>query len=1144
MSRISEQVKYTVQQQQVINHKGGNLLVSASAGSGKTRVLIAKIINLILSKQANLKELLVVTFTNDASHELRQRLSKELQNSNERELLEQLDDISVSDILTFDKFCIKIVREFGYSIGVNGNFSVADDSLTKFLQSKALDNIFAEHNKNLDIKFTNLMNYFFTSRNTTSLKSSIVKIYNFLRSKVDNVLDCKPGIEKAYDINFVNNEPINYLNKYILTVVNNYKTNFNNLLLQVEKNGSIALKELFEKAYQNFELFNNDIENNLTVILNNLSFPFTRKKLTADEQDIYEEYKIVKDQFIKNFNFIKNGLKNISLSQVKNDLVYTKNNLITLLNIVSEFDIEFKNLKSKYQILDFYDIEQLANQILNNNAIRESLQEKYKYIFIDEYQDTNDLQESIVKKITKGNNLFMVGDVKQSIYRFRNAEPQIFINKYKLYKDFQTTNTLIELNKNFRSDIDILEFANTVFNNIMTEQTADIDYKNTAKLEFGGEYLCDENLVKVIVVNNTKKEQENLIKKEVYSVKNSKLIKDDFKQLQQEVLVVVQQIHNLIGKTYYDSSSKTYKTIDFGDIAILSRKKSNVMLIIRDILKKAQMPVNCQYKNKLFNNYDVEILVNLLKCIENLQNDTALISSLSSIVGGLSFQELAEIRQFDGSEYFYQAVQNYINNKQDDISFKLASFYNKINNYKLLQHHKNICELICEIVIKEKLDSYFAINNYGDEFENHLHLLLQSIDSIKNYSLTEFINYLETFGFNNEYDETISDGDNSITISTIHASKGLEYPVVFLIDTGSNFGSQSVKEKILLENNYGLASKNFNAEDKIEYDSPISLGFKLKINDEQTREEMRLLYVALTRPKHFLTVVGSLDLNKYILPKNSFEISNCNNYLSWILSVLNSNQISKLIKNEKVELCTGKKSAEFIKIDGEIIENNIVENTFKNINSEIQFNNLQSILNAEFKHSNIRKKQSASMVLEQDYINIPKNKNHIKNSDQDFVFIGTEYHKFMQLLDFSKLDEISNQINTALNNGLINQAEVDLIDTKCLENAIKDINKFIDNNDVILKEKQFLCYLPANELINTESTEKILVQGVADLIIVKPEEIILIDYKTSRIKDEKEFAKRYASQLNIYAKAIESYYHKKVSKKIIYSFYLNKPVLI
>lgn len=1152
----------TDKQKQVIKHSSGNLLVSASAGSGKTKVLITKLVDLILNKQATLSELLVVTFTNDASTEMKVRLAKELQTSNDDFLRAQLDDLSTSDILTFDKFCIKVVREFGYEIGITNGFGVADDSLAKFLQSKALDNIFNLHNKNADIKYQSLMEQFFGNRSFSALKSGLTKVYNFLRTKSLDDGYYKTLLDKTYSANFDTNIALEFLNNFLLQNVETFKAQINDCKFRAEQFGCDYLTKIADNWLADLSFFGDSFEKNYVLLCSGFSLKqLGNKKLPAEEQQIKQEMSAIKAKFVQALENVV-AQKHKSVEQLKTDITSTKRNLGLLYQLVDEFDKEYSRLKQAYQVYDFCDFEIFAGKILQNQHISLAIKNRYKYIFIDEYQDTNEIQDQIIKFVSSGDNLMMVGDVKQSIYRFRQAEPKIFLNKYNLYKDFQNANSVIELNKNFRSETDILNFANFVFDGIMFKQNCGVDYKNTSRLEFGGKQRQDgEQKLKMILINSTADGQDDQAEQddqtqnsqaeqgefEYYSVKNSQLTKSEFSTIEKEAQIVASEISKMLGVTYFDAKTKQNKKIDFCDIAILSRKKSGIVLAIADTLKSYGIPTNCTYKCNLYKSFDIQIILNILKLVQNRQNDVALISTLSIASNGLLFDDMAKIRrEFADQKFFYECVDLYAENFDDDISKKIEACFQKIAQYDNFAQRHNLCELVLHIVEQEKLETYFAINNNGRQFDSHLQLFLNSLNSIKHYSLTEFVNYVDTFASEISVDVNTKDSDNAVQISTIHSSKGLEYPFVIVIDAGEEFGNQSLQDIVLTENDFGISTKTLDAENRFVYDTPIHMAFKNKIKQEERKEEMRLLYVALTRPKNFLTIIGTANIGNISKINTPNDVLQQNSYLKWILGLFEPHEIKKLLQTGELQKdCCGSQLCVSV-VQDECFAAAPQQTEIEN-ESNFFADRFAEIVNKKFDVSNLVKKNSVSRILEEDdHYNIEnfEAQQTSRLDDTDFALIGTIYHKIMQNIDFVSQVGASEQIQQMLQKKLLNEQELEFVDIDQIENARKNLAKYIQREDILLKEQQFLCCLPANQLIKSNLKDKILVQGIADLIIVKPAEIILVDYKTSRIKNIQNLKQKYETQLKIYAKAIEEYYKKPVNQKIIYSFYLNKEIFV
>lgn len=1172
---------WTDAQKDVIKHSKGNLLVSASAGSGKTSVLIEKIVNLILDGQTKLKNLLVVTFTNSASQEIKLRLQNAIENSGDELLIGQLEDLSTSDILTFDAFCIKIVREFGYTVGQNGNFSVADTSLANFYKSQALDNVFSHHNKNFDLKFYNLSNTFFKNRNDAKLGEVITKISNFLKGRGDDVCYKNMTADNCKISN--TNAIIKYLNNYILDVKNYFVLQLNALKIEALANADDNINKLLDDALQNFNLLGEDFLRNFSLLCTDFmpTMPKKSKKDTAEVLDVKDKYKQLKILYSDAIEgIITPNIKSLTINMMNDDLKKVAEKVDYIFDIVAEFDAEYEKIKSRHQVLDFVDIEQCANKILQNQQIATALQNRYDWLFVDEYQDTSALQEDIVKKVTTGENLFMVGDFKQSIYRFRQAEPKIFINKYNAYKKMQTLGKVLELKTNFRSDNAVLQFNNFVFDKIYKQSLDDFEYQGNADLEFGGKVKSSsaEPQINILLVD-TKKSDDNQDdgdaesesksadvakngditdeqQRAVYSVKNSNLVFDKTKLAEKQALLLANEIKAMLGKKYYDAKTETLKPITYADIAVLGRATKGLLDITQKVLRGVGIPVQTSFKQDLFSNYDMQILLAILKTINNTKDDTPLIVALSNI-GGLSFDDLAVIRQKNRDKtYFYQAVEGYMASQNDQITQKLVQFFDKIKSYQIKSTYMDICEFVLDIANSENLEKYFAVNGLGEQFESDLRLLINNIQSIKGYSLSEFINFVDSFGDAFSFDSTFKDGENAVTLCTIHASKGLEYPVVFLIGANKLFSTKDTSGEVLLDNDWGIMMNSVDVDEHTAYDNLIKNIFKLKILAEEKKEEKRLLYVALTRAKNYLTIIGGCNVQNLECTKTDFEISQQKSFLSWIMGCFDTYDLNALKNKGELTTTIGKtdggngtkirlKVFDLQDFDMSQNKNNQPPKVAQKLIDQKQILN---IWQKKFDKNNLSKKNSVTQILsEEEHYNI-SNFDVAKTDragDDDFLAIGTAYHKYMQLLDFNAdANKIKQQIEALKNQHKILDGESELVCEDKVVLAVQLVGELIDKDDVVLKEQQFLTYMPANNLVKTTRQNKILVQGVADIIIIKPDQIYLIDYKTSRLKNETEYQQKYATQLDIYAKSIQSFYGKPVTKKMIYSFYLNKLITI
>ena len=1142
-----ERSNFTLEQLKAIESEEKTLLVSASAGSGKTRVLITRIIQLIKSKKVSLKNMLVCTFTKLASGEMKNRLKQELEKDAPTDLFFQseLSELSVANISTLHKFCQNLIKEFFYAVQIDPNFNVLEDEHASFLKNKALNNVVESYLKSLDDDFKQIYDIFFENRSDESFKQSIFQIHSFLMAKDSNYIN---QIDKLYNANVNDNFAIKFIIAEKNQAIAYFIEKLENLLLDSKKINSEKLSSIISFDLQILQtLLKADFTNYYSLHQNStFARKFLPKNCLSEEFEILEQVKKVMskakislDSLDKCFYFNE---------KINNDFALSKKLLTKFLEVVYKFNDEYIKLKQKDNSLDFNDLEHYALKILEDKNINNQLSSRFKYVFVDEYQDTNEIQEKIISLLTKDNYIFMVGDVKQSIYMFRECNPQIFINKSEVL----SKNQLVFLNKNFRSDKNILNFCNLIFDNIMTQSTAKLDYKKDARLVYGDTLKVDDSdltHVNILLINKSTKEKEDANLQFPYSVEQDELSKPDSKNIQKEALLIADKINFLKNQKIYDDNIKAYRNITFSDIAILTRSREAIKNI-SNVLISCNIPINAEYKIELYKCFEIRLLISLLKLINNFKDDINLASVMKSICFNFSDDDLAHIRLNSQDEFFYQAVLNY--NKQDEIKDKIDNIFKFINYFKKLLLSNSISTILVKMISYFNLEEKFSSeDNYIEILENINYFIL-NVKNLEDYNLTSLIDYFDTFAGKKEETISIQKNLNSVYVGTIHSSKGLEYPVVFLADSAKDFSTQSQKEKIIKNSELGLAMSSYNVVERVQKDNVIKNILKYKVSLEEKQEEMRLLYVALTRAKNYLYIVGTENLAKVENLFDAYQIKQAKNYLQLILGSLPSN-IIKEINKLNLDINYNSKQLNFsVEIHTADYFNTHLNQKQLNYEVDEEFNfKLEDYFNVKFDNSPFVFKNTVTALVEEDNENynikdFHQSKPDYKQSDEDFLKIGTNYHKVLEKIDFSikNMDELDLSINNLLDNNILFNSDLEFVDKTKILSACKNLSKIISPNDVILKEKQFMYYPTLNSVVNTTNQNRVLVQGMVDLIILKPNEIFVVDYKTSRLTSEQKFKDKYAMQLNLYASAIEKFYNKKVTKKFIYSFYLDKLIIV
>lgn len=1148
---MSNKIKFSVEQQKAIESKEKNLLVSASAGSGKTKVLIERIVRLIKDDNVELSKMLVVTFTKLASLEMKSRLKKELEQEcqTNANLLSQLDEINIANISTLHQFCHNVIKEFFYVLQIEPNFNLLDDVNASFYKTKAVENVFKNYSQKKDDDFESLYEIFYDSRNDKNFKRNVISIYNFLQSKSGDFFS--NSIESCYSTNFDKNPAILYIQKVIGCLLDHYIANFNSLVLPAKQIGSNRILELISQSISRLvALKNSDFASLYTMYDSTKFIPGRFRNLSPEEIEINDQLKILKDKFTKDMKslvpcFYVNGVESLA-----KDFDVNKKYLNKFYEVINEFDKEYRKLKQDKNSLDCNDLEHYALKALSSPSVQKEMQSRFDYIFIDEYQDTNEVQEEIISRLTSNfTNIFMVGDVKQSIYAFRECNPQIFIKKEKQLLN-NTSGEVIRLNANYRSDKDILNFNNLVFDNVMREQTCGIDYKNTSKFIFGESFTRSESKimpVNLCFINTQKKAEEETDLSQIYSVKNDNLLTNQDTLLEKEALLVADKISALLETKIFDNDTKQERNIQYKDIAILTRTKEAIKQIAKVLMQKG-IPVNAEYKVNLFSSYEVKLIIEFLKLLQNSNDDIALSGVLKSPLYNLTDTDLILIKQANENIPFYSAVETYAKNNCDELSRKLRDFYQSIEKYRQLLEYETISGVVRAIITDyDVLEKFFASPNYLEVKEN-LQFFVNSIASIDDNNLSAFLDYIENYTDEKQDLLSIKNSVNSVYIGTFHSSKGLEYPAVFVVGLEKNFSRQSITEKLIKNSELGLGLSTYDIISKFERNSIIKNIMKYQVLEKEKQEEMRLLYVALTRPKCYLFVVAGCDYEKLVNLDDEYSITHAKSHLDYIVGSLGKDTLNNIVTKKQNIIA----HYENLDVNIELFDSDKIINSQQesNTNEDNNISYLINYFNKEFSTNDYAFKNTVTALMQKeneqiDNYNIKNLKiNLSKDDEQDFLLIGNNYHKIMQMLDFKSSEPVLNQINFLKTNGILCDKDFEFVDIKKIETVFEKVKTLIDNSSEYFTEKQFMFYPKLCDVISTSLTNNVLVQGVVDLMIVNANEIFVVDYKTSRISSEKGFVDKYHLQLELYSKAIESFYKKPVTKKIIYSFYLDELIII
>lgn len=1188
--------KWTNEQLSAITQKGNNILVAAAAGSGKTTVLVERIIRKIINDNVDIDKILVVTFTNAAASEMRERILTALYKQidedplNQR-LRKQIVLLNKASICTIDAFCLDIIRNNFFEIGASSNFRIADNTELELLKQEAIEETFEELYLENDDEFNKLIELYAGYKDDENLKNIILKIHNYIQSAPFPEDWLEEQIEK---FNMSNIEDFSQT-EWGKIILKNFRDEVLNsiqilesskhqldMITELSKFSLVVADDINQLKFleQNWDNWERAYE-----IANNLKFKTwpTDKKVVSN---LKEDTKKARDNVKKRISKAVSQTFIYNTEEAVEDINAMYPILKKIKDVTLKFMEKFSEKKSNKNIMDFSDIEHYAlkillkkdeNGIYQKTEVAKKYEEKFNEIAIDEYQDSNLVQEYILTSISNGKNIFMVGDVKQSIYRFRQAKPELFLDKYQKYGlEPNEYGQKIKLFKNFRSRENILDTTNLIFSDIMSADFGEIEYDESEYLNLGATY--EEPTENVEFAGKTEldiidlKKEENEDGEEIEEDNSSELLE----KTEIEAKFVANRIQKLIKSKYQVYDRKTgYRDITYKDIVILLRATSNTANVFEKELLNLNIPVFSDQAENYLESIEIRTITSLLKIIDNPYRDIPLVTVMRSIIGDFTDNELIEIRLTQNEGYFYDSLKEAKASPKIDgkLKEKVINFLDKLNKWREEERYLPLNEFIQKIYEETDYYNYVRLMPNGQVRKANLKMLLdraKDYEKISFKGLFNFIRYLEKVKSSNSdlsSAKVIGENENVVRIMSIHKSKGLEFPVAIISRTDKKFNQKDLNESILLHQDIGFGMQYINYDRKIEYTTATKEAIKIKTKEESIAEEMRILYVALTRAKEKLIITGvendftkSIEQKKELLEIYEKENDKINHlvlkkylsYLEWIeLVYLNHQDIENQITLNKIA-----------KKDVLKAEENQEEQEKRNIElpEKIDYEKINEILNWQYKYkemTNIQSKMSVTKIKElknnetqkQQHIEIkPKfmlDKTKVSSAER-----GTITHLILQKLDFTKeysKEELAQFVNNLCTKNIITQIQKDSINIEKIYQIINtQFIKNLKNAKEIKKETPFYTYINTKEIYNTQNSENILVQGIIDLYYINQQnEVILVDYKTDYVEGSgEELIDKYKVQLEIYKKALEESLKEKVKHVYIYSIYLNKEIEI
>lgn len=1188
-------MRFTEEQQKVIDTRGRNLLVSAAAGSGKTAVLVERIIRMVTDKKDPIpvSDLLVVTFTNAAAAEMRERISnalyKEIENNPSNPYLQQqLTLMPSANIMTLHAFCMRVLKNHFYQIDLDPGFSIGNEADLTLMRQEVMEEVIESFYEEGDMNFIELIEGYASGKSDKAIEDLVMGIYRMSQSHPapEQWLNESLNKIKFTSLNqWFGSEYVAYMRDEIKIETDHLSRLCDETLLLIEEDERLAPMAVTIREYiEIIDSLKDRLESpeELFHVIQHMDLQRAKSAKRGTDKDLVEPVKYLRD-------LIKDRLKDMGdiygmtydgsfLEEMSNSYRHMK----ALSKLVLKFSEVFSEKKSAKNIIDFNDIEHFALKILvddkgNASEVAESYQGQFTEILADEYQDTNLVQETLIQSVStihKGRpNVFMVGDIKQSIYKFRLAKPELFAEKYDAYSFDDSDYQKIELHKNFRSRKEVIQMTNYLFSQLMSKKVGDVTYDHHAALNQGASYEIESDVYasEIVLVDKAGSKRPT---PEV------------------EALQIAREIEGLMGQEppmqVYDKALDGVRNLQYKDIVILLRTMTGWSETFVNVLKDHSIPVFSNTATGYFDTLEIQTILNALKIIDNPKQDIPLLSVLRSPMFKFTGDELVTLRLSERDVDYHSALMTYheSNFGGDALSNKTAMFVEQLGHWRHLRHELSIYELVHQVLEDTGYYDYTALMPGGLQRTGNLDMFISIVYKYEQSTykgLFNFITYMENVKRQSvDYGEASLDEDSKdqVTIMSIHGSKGLEFPVVILGGLGKAFNKMDLRKSVLLNQRYGFGTDRVLVEERQRLASPTKEVIKKVMERELLSEELRILYVALTRAREKLIFVGTVnDLPKAVdkwakqirtkeIALDTVTVQSAGSFLDWVMyGLLRHNNARDLLKYadaivpssfELGEIAPSLSIREVVFEEGRLSEQSpskidvFLESS--SINKEVMDQHLLWTYGYE-SLSKLHLSQSVSELkrLEAEeqtsYSGPPLEKVSYRprfiTGEQALTGAerGTVFHKVMDHIDFSLApgeQNVEALMDQMVRDAVITEKEKNTVYGGGAEAFMASTLGLRVHQAALIgsayKETPFVMGIPVNELSDSETDDFIMIQGVVDLHFEEGDHLILVDYKTDYAKDvpDQVFVERYHSQMTYYKRALEQQTGKEVKEIWLY----------
>ncbi len=1242
---------WTPMQQAAIDQRGANILVSAAAGSGKTAVLTERVLNRILGsngeKTIELDRFLIVTFTSAAAQEMKERITHKLssvmnelseETRENRDLLDYLEKqmalMPQASISTIHSFCLKTIKSYFNRLEIDPNIKVGNEAELSMMRSEILEELMEEYLEEKNADFMALAEVYGNVQGLENLKELILDVSTFSKSTLFPEVWLKGQVKKLkMPYASINEMPWSEsFKKQILSILADLNKIYDKAMALCENRiGPILYKEAIESDKNQLKRIEYDLPlDEMIHMIQSINFVALSRKKQECDPVLKEKVKAYRDLAKEVIKGLQEDLAYVQDEKLLKQLPDVGRLMETLVHVIQAFEVRYSVQKQEAGIVDYHDLEHLCLELLIEPELNEEgevvqihytevakeLSSFYKEVYIDEYQDSNTVQETLLKAVAEANSeegptRFMVGDMKQSIYRFRLANPLIFAEKYQTWTKHDGRLTTdekeicIDLSQNFRSRANILEGVNDLFEQVMSEEVGELAYDEYAKLRTGNHYtegnpetlsegsLADAIELHILETDETENEEETGL--------------ENLKAAEGEALMVAQLIDQLLrgegNPTHiFDKDLGAYRKVEARDIVILLRAPSSKASIFENALISKGIGAYADISNNFFEALEIQTMLSMLKIIDNPLQDIPLITVLRSPIVGISLDELVYIRKASETGCFYEALKVYL--EKEETQPKLKPFMELLMAYREESSELKTEELLARLYVETGYYRYAAMLPNGAKKKANLDLLKKyaaEYEANNHGKLFGFLQYLDRLSKTSEglkEAKLVGENENLVRIMSIHKSKGLEFSIVFLCDTGKRFNTNDLMKDVLLHSELGLAPDYVDTTQYVKYPTLPKLAMSEQIKAENISEEMRVLYVALTRAKEKLFITGTLPklqerVKKWQIFGNReshavmpLGVKRGGSYLNWIgLSLyahsgvdffrdLVGDEVKVLFDGQsKWQVRVWQKEAlgalqearlEAIEQKKEIIYNWDTEKVYseykEEINRRLSFSypyEKAVLLPTKVSVSELKRNQQSTpddaytlpIYDEVEEASIPrfiKGEETLKGAQR-----GTLIHSVFEHLDYLTYQDekaITQEIERLIIEHRLSEDVLKVVSVKRLaQMAQSDLVNKMRQAKHVEKEKAFIYLAQANLVDeNYPEEEEILIQGVIDSFFIDEEGITIVDYKTdyvdpsNKAASKEKIKKKYKKQLDFYTMALEAITKISVAHRYIYLYNINE----